>query len=124
MLLFLGDRALSLDAYREVLWPSRCLERSIIQPPPSFFLSVKPKRSLRMHPTRSGGMRESKESAVASRSALRIAAEVPPTTSSNFLIEATRAICTASHSIQPPTRFSNMFCCLLAFSACPRRLMS
>ena len=104
-----------------VLCESRCLVRSNRQPP-SRRLSVWPRRSLRMSPTRSGGTRESSEMQHASRRRLRCSDVLPPSLSNSTAL--TRACCTCSHVVHPPMRFSNMFCVLEAFSACPRRLMT
>mmetsp|Transcript_25615 Transcript_25615/g.58294 ORF Transcript_25615/g.58294 Transcript_25615/m.58294 type:complete len:237 (-) Transcript_25615:1238-1948(-) len=109
----------------EVLCPSRCLDRSIFQPPPCFRTSVWPRRSLRMQPTRSGGISESSERAAASRRTLRLAAGVPVCAASfSLVIAATLAFWTSSHSSHPPTRFSYICWVFDAFSACPRRLIS
>ena len=80
-----------VQAHRDVLWPSRALDKSIIHPPPSFFLSVCPRRSLRMQPTLSGGMSDNSERAAASRNALRMAAGVLLATRPTFSMAATRA---------------------------------
>ena len=56
---------------------------------------AKRRHSLRMHPTRSGGISESSESAQQSRKGLRLEAGVPPcAVSLSFLVAETRAFCT------------------------------
>ena len=80
--------------------------------------------TLRMQPTRSGGIKLSSEIAAQSRSRFRFAAVSPGGKAASLDIAVTRAFCTSSHSIQPPMRDSYICCVLDAFSACPRRLIS
>ena len=85
---------------REVLCPSRCFERSIDHPPPCLRLSVWPRRSLRMQPARSGGMRDSSERAAASRRALRFSLQASRSARRRTAWSSLRP----SPSARPPTR--------------------
>ena len=73
------------------------------------------RRTLRMQPTRSGGMSDRREMAAASRSAKRFSEGVA--LSSSFARHVTRAFCTSSHVQKPPTRWSYICCVFDAFSA-------